>query len=134
VLIHLGSALHESSSSAQDARAAIRRGAEIAWRSSALLLITQAERELRRTGAKPRRIALTGAESLTPSELRVALLAADGKANADIARELVLSQKTVEGHLSRAYRKLGVRSRHGLGSAVVPSGEVRGVRQLSRAQ
>jgi DNA-binding CsgD family transcriptional regulator len=118
VLIHLGSTLFESASSPHEARLAIRRGAEIAWQAGALLMINDAERELRRTGAKPRRIALTGAESLTPSELRVALLAAEGKANADIARELVLSPKTVEGHLSRAYRKLGVRSRHELGSTV----------------
>jgi DNA-binding CsgD family transcriptional regulator len=131
VLIHLGSALFESVSSPHQARATIRRGAEIAWQSGALLMINEAERELRRTGAKPRRVALTGAESLTPSELRVALLAAEGKANADIARELVLSPKTVEGHLSRAYRKLGVRSRHELGSTVDLDRHGRTIRRVS---
>jgi DNA-binding CsgD family transcriptional regulator len=48
---------------------------------------------------------------LTPSEQRVAQLAADGHANKEIAQILVISVHTVEAHLSRAYAKLGVRSR-----------------------
>jgi DNA-binding CsgD family transcriptional regulator len=48
---------------------------------------------------------------LTPSEGRVARLAADGHANKEIAQILVISVHTVEAHLSRAYAKLGVRSR-----------------------
>jgi DNA-binding CsgD family transcriptional regulator len=48
---------------------------------------------------------------LTPSEQRVALLAADGHANKEIAQILVISVHTVEAHLSRAYAKLGIRSR-----------------------
>jgi DNA-binding CsgD family transcriptional regulator len=48
---------------------------------------------------------------LTPSEQRVARLAADGHANKEIAQILVISVHTVEAHLSRAYAKLGVRSR-----------------------
>ena len=55
-------------------------------------------------------------EALTPSELRVARLAARGPSNREIAQELYVTLKTVEGHLARTYVKLGDRgslaSRH----------------------
>jgi DNA-binding NarL/FixJ family response regulator len=50
-------------------------------------------------------------DELTPTERRVVNLAATGVSNRDIARQLFLTVKTVEGNLSRAYAKLGVRSR-----------------------
>ncbi|MGN6167257.1 MAG: response regulator transcription factor [Solirubrobacteraceae bacterium] len=53
-------------------------------------------------------------ESLTPSELRVVRLAAEGATNREIAHELYVTLKTVEGHLSRAYTKLGVKGREEL--------------------
>ncbi len=49
--------------------------------------------------------------SLTPAELRVALLAADGLSTKEICAQLYLSINTVEFHLGRVYRKLGVRGR-----------------------
>jgi LuxR family maltose regulon positive regulatory protein len=49
--------------------------------------------------------------SLTPTEERIAGLVAIGQRNDEVAAELELSPKTVEWHLSRLYRKLGVRSR-----------------------
>ncbi|MFG6194352.1 response regulator transcription factor [Nonomuraea sp. JJY05] len=52
-----------------------------------------------------------GPYGLKPSEARVATLAARGRSNREIAEELVIEVKTVETHLSSAYRKLGVRSR-----------------------
>ncbi len=55
-----------------------------------------------------RRASLTG---LTESEARVARLAASGRTNREIARTLSMSVRTVEGHLSHAYAKLGLRSR-----------------------
>ena len=57
-------------------------------------------------------------ESLTPSERRVADLAAAGRTNRDIAQELFVTPKTVEVHLSNAYRKLGIRSRRELAGAL----------------
>jgi DNA-binding NarL/FixJ family response regulator len=52
--------------------------------------------------------------ALTPSELRVARLAAEGRTNREIAHELYISMKTVEGHLARAYTKLEIEGRGAL--------------------
>ena len=59
-----------------------------------------------------------GVESLTPSERRVAALAAEGQTNREIAQALFLTVKTVETHLSNAYRKLDIRSRRDLARAL----------------
>ncbi|TQS19092.1 response regulator transcription factor, partial [Microbispora sp. KK1-11] len=56
-----------------------------------------------------------GPEALTPSETRVAGLAATGLTNRQIAQRLYVTVKTVEVHLSNAYQKLGVRRRNELG-------------------
>ena len=61
----------------------------------------------------------TIAESLTPSEHQVAELVAEGLSNREIASRLFVSVRTVEMHVSRAYRKLGVRSRAGLARYVL---------------
>ena len=53
----------------------------------------------------------TDAATLSEAEGRVACLAAEGRRNAEIAQDLGIGIKTVEAHLARAYRKLGVRSR-----------------------
>lgn len=70
----------------------------------------RARRELRASGERLRREAGAGDE-LTPQELQVALQVAEGKANKEVAAALFLSPKTVEFHLGRIYRKLGVSSR-----------------------
>ena len=57
---------------------------------------------------------MTGPHALTPAEWRVAEQAAAGRSNSEIASQLHLARKTVEGHLARAYRKLEVRSREQL--------------------
>ncbi|HEV2813455.1 MAG TPA: helix-turn-helix transcriptional regulator, partial [Solirubrobacteraceae bacterium] len=74
----------------------------------------QALAELRAGGSRPRRAARSGTAALTPSERRVAKLAAAGLASADIAQRLFVSRKTVETHLQRCYRKLGIHSRREL--------------------
>jgi DNA-binding CsgD family transcriptional regulator len=57
---------------------------------------------------------MTGVPSLTPSERRVAELAAAGHTNREIAETLFLTKNTVEWHLHHIYRKLDVNSRAGL--------------------
>ncbi len=99
------------------AREPLRRGLEIAARCGAHGLPPGRE-ELLATGARPRRTALSGVESLTPSERRVARLAADGLTNRAIAQVLFVTEKTVEGHLAHAFDKLGVRSRTRLRDAL----------------
>ena len=57
------------------------------------------------------RPAAAARESLTPREVQVALAVAEGASNAEVASALYLTPKTVEYHLTRVYRKLGLRSR-----------------------
>jgi DNA-binding NarL/FixJ family response regulator len=72
---------------------------------------TQAE--LERLGRRP-----STADELTPTERRVAELAAAGLSNHEIAERAFLTTKAVEGNLTRVYRKLGIRSRGGLARAL----------------
>ena len=117
-LVDLGAALHRLGESTGAARDSLRQGADLALQCGAAPLVSVAEAELRQTGARPRRIALTGADALTSGEQRVVTLAVSGHTNAEIAKALFVSEKTVEGHLRRAYRKLGIRSRRDLPPAV----------------
>ena len=64
----------------------------------------------------------SGLDSLTPSERRVAAMAAEGSTNREIAQALFVTAKTVEVHLSNTYRKLGVGGRADLAGALTPSG------------
>ena len=77
----------------------------------------QAETELRATGARPRRVVLTGVESLTASERRVAELASRRLTNREIAKMFV-TDRTVEGHLTSVFRKLQLDSRTELAAAL----------------
>jgi DNA-binding CsgD family transcriptional regulator len=71
----------------------------------------QARPELLATGARPRRLLLSGVDSLTPSERRVAEMAAAGMSNREIAQALFVTVKTVEAHLGHTFQKLGVERR-----------------------
>jgi DNA-binding CsgD family transcriptional regulator len=90
----------------------------IAARCGAPPLAARARDELRAAGARPRRPWRTGVEALTPSELRVARLAAEGRSNREIACELYVTLKAIEGHLARAYAKLGIEGRGQLPGAL----------------
>jgi DNA-binding CsgD family transcriptional regulator len=71
----------------------------------------RAHAELSATGEKARRRDVAATRALTPQELQVALAVGGGATNREAAAQLFLSPRTVEAHLSSAYRKLGARSR-----------------------
>lgn len=101
-----------------DAREPLRRALEIAEASEARLLARRVREELAASGSRPRVAALSGVASLTPSERRVADLAAAGRTNREIAEALWVTRKTVEVHLGKAYGKLGIRTRGELPAAL----------------
>ena len=86
------------------------------WRAVGLAKL--AFDELAATGERVRSYTPIGAESLTPSQRRVAELAAGGMTNREIAQTLFLTVKTIESHLAAAYDKLGIRSRQQLAAAL----------------
>jgi DNA-binding CsgD family transcriptional regulator len=69
-------------------------------------------------GGRPRRPALTGRDALTPTEARVANMAAEGQSTPEIAQALFVTPKTVETHLAHAYRKLDIHTRSELADAL----------------
>jgi DNA-binding CsgD family transcriptional regulator len=89
-----------------------------ARRQGATLLAGAIAAELRVAGARPRRALADGVEALTAAERRVIDAAITGKTNREIAQTLFLTQKTVETHLSNAYRKLDIASRAQLAAAL----------------
>ena len=94
-----------------DAREPLRRALDYAERTGAERLRRYARAELLAVGARPRRSALTGPDALTTAERQVAMLAADGRSNRQIAEQLFITQATVETHLRHAFHKLGISSR-----------------------
>ena len=91
----------------------------MAREGGALALYEQARTELAATGARPRReVLLSGPASLTPSEWRIAELAAGGHSNREIAQALFVTPKTVEYHLRNSYRKLNIAGRRELAEAL----------------
>jgi DNA-binding CsgD family transcriptional regulator len=112
-----GAALHRGNRRS-DARKQLRQGLELATLCNAAPLASRAETELRSTGARPRRIALRGVESLTPSERRVAEMASKGPTNRQIAQALFVTPRTVEVHLTNTFRKLEISSRSQLAAAL----------------
>jgi DNA-binding CsgD family transcriptional regulator len=113
LLTQLGMTLRHENRRAE-ARAPLREGLALARRCGAGGIAKQAYEELLATGEKVRRWTPIGVESLTPSERRVAELAATGLTNRQIAQSLFLTVKTIETHLAAAYDKLGIRSRQRL--------------------
>jgi DNA-binding CsgD family transcriptional regulator len=81
------------------------------------LWAARARAELSRVNVAP-----SGADRLTPSERRVAELAASGMTNREVAAALFISPKTVEANLARVYRKLSIRSRAELGRRMASPG------------
>jgi len=100
-----------------EARRHLKKAYEIALRLGATAVADEARNAHRAAGGRMR----TGrrpASLLSTAELRVAALAAENRTNREIAAALFITQRTVEIHLSRSYRKLGISSRAELGGAL----------------
>jgi DNA-binding CsgD family transcriptional regulator len=97
------------------AREALEEALRIFEELEAPLWADRARAELARIGGR-----MPARGELTATERRVAELAAEGRSNKEIARELFVTVKTVEANLSRVYAKLGIRSRAELARRVPP--------------
>ena len=117
-LVELGAALRRSGHRA-DAREPLHEAIDLGRRCGALLLARRAHTELRAAGGHPRSPLRTGLDGLTPSERRVAEMAADGLTNKEVAQALFVTVKTVEMHLANVFRKLGIGSRSQLQDALL---------------
>jgi DNA-binding CsgD family transcriptional regulator len=97
------------------AREALERALAIFERLGARLDVERTRAERARIGGRS-----TAAGGLTATEQRIAELVAAGRSNAEVAKELVVSPRTVEWNLSKIYRKLRVRSRAELTAKLRP--------------
>jgi ATP/maltotriose-dependent transcriptional regulator MalT len=113
VLVDVGAA-HRAAGQRSAARDPLVEGLTLAARCGARALERRARAELAAIGVRPRRTENAGADSLTPSERRVVELAATGGTNREIAQALFVTEKTVETHLGRSFRKLEITSRRQL--------------------
>ena len=94
-----------------DARRQLRTALEAFTSMRADAFAGRAERELLATGERARKRTVDTLDQLTPQETQISRLAANGDTNREIAAQLFISPSTVEYHLHKAFRKLGVRSR-----------------------
>jgi DNA-binding CsgD family transcriptional regulator len=116
-LIDLGAALRRRGHR-REARGPLRDGLDLANRCGSVIETDRAMDELRATGARPRRPTLRGVDALSAQERRVAAMATEGLSNREIAESLFLTRRTVEMHLTGAYRKLDVSGRGELPAAL----------------
>jgi DNA-binding CsgD family transcriptional regulator len=121
-LVELGALLRRHGHRAAS-REPLRDGLDLATRCGAIRLAERAGVELAATGARPRRARTSGRDALTPSELRVAQMAAEGRTSRDIAQALFVTTKTIEVHLQHAYSKLDINSRTQLAKALARAPE-----------
>ena len=112
-LIDLGAALRRGAQRSES-RTPLGEGLQIAERCGARALAERAREEIRATGARARAQPAGGIDTLTPSELRVARMAASGLTNQEIAQALFVTSKTVEFHLRHVFQKLNITSRRQL--------------------
>jgi DNA-binding CsgD family transcriptional regulator len=118
-LVDLGAALRRANQRAA-ARVPLQQAADLARGGGATALEQRARTELAAAGARPRREwLLSGPAALTPSERRIAELAAAGQSNREIAQMLFVTPKTVEYHLRNTYRKLNIGGRGELADALM---------------
>ena len=109
-MIDLGAALRRARRP-REAREPLRQGGDLAHACGAAAVASFAHEELLATGARPRRRDTRGPGALTPRELQIAELAAQGLGNREIAQSLFITRKTAESHLRSIFRKLGITAR-----------------------
>jgi DNA-binding CsgD family transcriptional regulator len=101
-----------------ESRSPLRGAAEAFGALGFVVLAERAQQELRAAGETPRRRKLDPRDELTPQELQIARMAADGLTNREIGQKLYLSHRTVGSHLYRIFPKLGVTARSQLRDAI----------------
>jgi DNA-binding CsgD family transcriptional regulator len=102
------------------ARDVLERGLDLAMECGAATLAATAQHVMH--GAGTRRRGQHTATTLTAAERRVADLVVAGMSNQAVAVRLTLSKRTVDTHLGRIYRKLGISGRAGLGEMLAVQG------------
>ena len=107
----------------REGREVLRLALATAQACGANALADRVRGEIGAGGGRPPRLELSGADALTPAERRVCELALGELSNREIAQQLFVTEKTVELHLTSAYRKLGIRSRFQLSSVLPPAAQ-----------
>jgi DNA-binding CsgD family transcriptional regulator len=97
-----------------DAREQLRHAHQLFTEFGMEAFAERARIELEATGEHARKRTVETLDDLTPQEAQISRLAADGATNQEIAATMFISPNTVDYHLRKAFRKLGVKSRHQL--------------------
>jgi DNA-binding CsgD family transcriptional regulator len=105
-----------------DAREQLRTAHELFSEFGMEAFAERARVELEATGEHARKRTVETRDDLTAQEAHISRLAADGATNQEIAAQLFISPSTVDYHLRKAFRKLGVKSRHQLEQHLLQSG------------
>jgi DNA-binding CsgD family transcriptional regulator len=105
-----------------DAREQLRRAHERFTEFGMEAFAERARVELEATGGRARKRVAQTRDDLTPQEAQICRLAAGGGTNQEIAAQLFISPSTVDYHLRKGFRKLGVKSRHQLGRHLLARG------------